>query len=43
MEFEALRLILRWPFRQETHEDKKKGWTVISVKNDWKQIFAFEK
>jgi hypothetical protein len=24
-------------------EAKKKGWTIISMKNDWKQIFAFEK
>ena len=24
-------------------EAKKKGWTVISMKNDWKRIFAFEK
>ncbi|HEX7230433.1 MAG TPA: HAD family hydrolase [Candidatus Binatia bacterium] len=24
-------------------EAKKKNWTVISMKNDWKQIFAFEK
>jgi phosphoglycolate phosphatase-like HAD superfamily hydrolase len=24
-------------------EAKKNGWTVISMKNDWKQIFAFEK
>ena len=23
-------------------ETKKQGWTVISMKNDWKQIFAFE-
>ena len=23
-------------------EAKKKGWTVISVKKDWKRIFAFE-
>jgi phosphoglycolate phosphatase-like HAD superfamily hydrolase len=23
-------------------EAKKKGWTVISVKNDWKRIFTFE-
>jgi hypothetical protein len=23
-------------------EAKKKGWTVISVKSDWKRIFAFE-
>ncbi len=23
-------------------EAKKKGWTVISMKDDWKQIFAFE-
>ena len=24
-------------------EAKEKGWTVISMKNDWKQIFAWEK
>jgi hypothetical protein len=24
-------------------EAKKDGWFVISVKNDWKHIFAFEK
>jgi hypothetical protein len=24
-------------------EAKSKGWTVISMKNDWKRIFAFEK
>jgi hypothetical protein len=24
-------------------EAKKSGWTVISMKNDWKRIFAFEK
>ncbi|MGH8611061.1 MAG: hypothetical protein ACREYF_03170 [Gammaproteobacteria bacterium] len=23
-------------------EAKKKGWAVISMKNDWKRIFAFE-
>lgn len=23
-------------------EAKAKGWTVISMKSDWKQIFAFE-
>ena len=23
-------------------EAKKKHWTVISMKNDWKKIFAFE-
>ena len=23
-------------------EAKKKGWTVISMKSDWKRIFAFE-
>jgi len=22
---------------------KKDGWTVISMKNDWKHIFAFDK
>ena len=24
-------------------EAKKRGWTVISMKNDWKHIFAWEK
>jgi len=24
-------------------EAKAKGWTVIRMKNDWKQIFAWEK
>jgi hypothetical protein len=23
-------------------EAKKQGWTVISMKNDWKKIFGFE-
>jgi hypothetical protein len=23
-------------------EAKKNGWTVISMKNDWKRIFAFD-
>ena len=23
-------------------EAKAKGWTVISMKNDWKRVFAFE-
>jgi len=23
-------------------EAKKKGWTVISMKNDWKKVFAFD-
>jgi hypothetical protein len=23
-------------------EAKKRGWTVVSMKNDWKHIFAFE-
>ena len=23
-------------------EAKQKGWTVISMKNDWKKIFSFE-
>ena len=23
-------------------EAMKKGWTVISMKNDWKRIFTFE-
>jgi phosphoglycolate phosphatase-like HAD superfamily hydrolase len=30
-------------FTPELHDEaKKKGWTVISMKNDWKRIFAFE-
>jgi len=24
-------------------EAKKRGWVVISMKSDWKRIFAFEK
>jgi len=24
-------------------EAKKDGWTVISMKDDWKKIFAFER
>jgi hypothetical protein len=31
-------------FPQALYNDAvKSGWTVISMKNDWKQIFAFEK
>jgi hypothetical protein len=31
------------PFTQALYEEaQQKGWTVISVKNDWKRIFAFE-
>ncbi|MGH8680996.1 MAG: HAD family hydrolase [Burkholderiales bacterium] len=30
-------------FTQKLYDEaKKKGWTVISMKNDWKRIFAFE-
>src|SRR5262245_35821352 len=30
-------------FTQTLYEEaKKRGWTVISMKNDWKRIFAFE-
>jgi phosphoglycolate phosphatase-like HAD superfamily hydrolase len=30
-------------FTQELYDEAKKdGWTVISMKNDWKRIFAFE-
>ena len=30
-------------FTQELFDEAKKdGWTVISMKNDWKRIFAFE-
>ena len=30
-------------FTQQLYEEaKKSGWTVISMKNDWKRIFAFE-
>ncbi len=31
-------------FTQKLYDEaKQKGWTVISMKDDWKQIFAFEK
>jgi phosphoserine phosphatase len=31
------------PFSQEMHDiAKAQGWTIISMKNDWKKIFAFE-
>ena len=31
------------PFTQALYDEAKKdGWTVISMKNDWKRIFAFE-
>jgi len=31
-------------FTQELYDEAKKdGWTVISMKNDWKRIFAFDK
>ena len=30
-------------FTQELYDEaKKNGWFVISMKNDWKKIFAFE-
>ena len=30
-------------FTPALHEEaKKSGWTVISMKNDWKRIFPFE-
>ena len=30
-------------FTQELYDEAKKdGWIVISMKNDWKRIFAFE-
>jgi len=36
----------KWPictFTQELFDEAKKdGWTVISMKNDWKRIFGFE-
>ena len=31
-------------FTQKLYDEaKSKKWTVISMKNDWKQIFSFEK
>ena len=31
-------------FTQALHDEAMKdGWTVISMKNDWKRIFTFEK
>jgi hypothetical protein len=30
-------------FTQDLYDEAKKGgWTVISMKNDWKRIFGFE-
>jgi uncharacterized NAD-dependent epimerase/dehydratase family protein len=30
-------------FTQELRDEARKdGWTVISMKNDWKRVFAFE-
>jgi hypothetical protein len=30
-------------FTQQLYDGaKKSGWTVVSMKNDWKRIFAFE-
>jgi hypothetical protein len=32
-----------WTFNQALFDQAKaKGWIVISIKNDWKRIFAFE-
>ncbi len=31
------------PFPQSLYDEAKaKGWTVISMKHDWKRIFSFE-
>jgi len=31
-------------FRQDLYDQSKKaGWTVVSMKDDWKQVFAFER
>jgi len=31
------------PFPQSLYDEaRKRGWTVISMKNDWKRVFAFE-
>ena len=34
----------RWaPFSQALRDEaKKRGWAVISMKNDWKKIFTWE-
>ncbi len=36
-------LVLHDDAKREYDQAKKDGWTVISMKNDWKQIFPFEK
>jgi hypothetical protein len=38
----AMISFLKYALR-EYDESKKKGWTVISMKNDWKTIFSFDK
>jgi hypothetical protein len=49
MRFAAMRravlgaLLLVGTFTQALYDQtKKNGWTVISMKNDWKRVFAFE-
>jgi hypothetical protein len=33
----------RWAFTQALYDEATKdGWFVVSMKNDWKRIFAFE-
>ena len=32
----------RWHIHPVTDGRGKRGWTVVSMKNDWKRIFAFE-
>ena len=42
----ALKSYRRWHLAKldkGLDEANAKGWTVVSMKNDWKQIFAFEK
>ena len=29
-------------FTKQLYDEAKDGWTVISMKNDWKRIYAFE-
>jgi hypothetical protein len=39
--------VREFAYGEKNHESldaaKKKGWTVVSIKNDWKRVFAFER
>jgi hypothetical protein len=38
--------VREFAYGEKNHESldaaKKNGWTVVSIKDDWKRVFAFE-